>query len=143
MNSPWYKIDLSKTSGLCLKAAVIVLLLASIPLYLTIQGFDWYAGLDSFNEFVIERAAYVNVLLFGLHLWGYLVYGSLREKRINNGLTTFLFWARIPAWIVLCTVVFMQVAVSEDVPNNCLLTVILGVIYAAMLEYSLVPKNRR
>jgi hypothetical protein len=129
--------------NLCLKFALIVFLLAAVPLYLTFQGFDWYAGLESFHQFVLERAAYVNVGLFSVHLWCYLVCGSLRKRRVKNDLSSFLALARIPLWVALCTVVIMQVAETEDVMGSFLFTVIFGVIYALMLEYNLLPSNRR
>jgi hypothetical protein len=83
----------------------------------------------------------VNVVLFSVHLWCYLVCGSLKKRRISNDLSSLLAWARIPLWVALCTAVLIQVNASEDVMGNYTITVIFGVIYALMLEYNLLPSH--
>jgi fumarate reductase subunit C len=140
MNSFWLKINSNKTASLCLKFALIVFLLASAPLYLTAQGFDWYAGLESLHQFILNRSAYVNVVLFSVHLWCYLVCGSLRRKRISSDLSSFLALSRIPLSVALCTVVLLQVAASTDQMDNFTMIFVFGTFYALMLEYNIKRK---
>lgn len=140
MNSPWYKMDLSKTSGLCLKAAVIVLLSVSVPLYLTLQGFDWYADLKYLNGFVIERAAFVIIFLFGAHLWCYLVYRSMNRRGISNGFSTFLAWVLIPLWFALFLLIILHIVFLPIFGSAIALCI--GVVYSAMAQISLMPSSK-